>query len=74
MFVDSCCLGCGKVEFVYDNNSLMERISKKRAETDIITPIQNNIQALFYMGKNYFPIFDFIVINIIGVLEETKVK
>ena len=52
----------------------MQRISKKKSEADIITPIQNNMKVLFYMGKNYFPILDFFAINIIGVLEDTTVR
>ena len=74
MFVDNCCLGCGSIEFVLDNSPLMEHISKKKSEADIITPIRNNMKVFAYMGKNYFPILDFIDINLIGILEETEVR
>ena len=52
----------------------MEHISKKKSEADIITPIRNNMKVFAYMGKNYFPILDFIDINLIGILEETEVR
>ena len=67
-------MGCGNIEYVLDNSPLMERISKKKAEADVVAPIKNNVKTFVYMGKNYFPILDFVDLNILGVLEETKVR
>ncbi|XP_066931199.1 uncharacterized protein [Clytia hemisphaerica] len=70
VFIDTCCLGCGKI------NYLPQKTHKKKIddqfigeEADIVVPVQNYINGEYYLGMRYANILELDEIEYIGVLD-----
>ncbi|XP_066931188.1 uncharacterized protein [Clytia hemisphaerica] len=70
VFIDTCCLGCGKIEYLPQKDhkaKIDDQFIGK--EADIVVPVQNYINGEYFLGMKYANILDLDEIEYIGVLE-----